>query len=143
MSPKLLLRSAAILLFIHFLGHTVGHLTWDDSEGALFDIVKTMKSESADFMGATRSLADYYNGYSLLMFGIFAYSIVQLWYISNQLQNYTQPFAPIMLFTGVMYLFFGIVESLCFFPFAAIVSGLAGVLCIIAYQLSKNKKLNI
>lgn len=132
MTPKLFIRTSAILIFIHLLGHTMGHLSWDDETGPLFSVVKEMKSHSAEFMGATKSLADYYNGYSLMIFGLFGMTILVLWILSNHSTTNQKLVRQILYPVGIAYLFFGIAEYLYFFPFAAIISILAGVSAILA-----------
>ncbi len=132
MTSKLLIRISAILIFIHLLGHTIGHLGWDDETGPLFGVVKEMKSHSAEFMGATKSLADYYNGYSLIMFGLFGMTILMLWILSNHSATNQKLVRQVLFPIGIAYLFFGVIEYLYFFPFAAVISILAGLSAILA-----------
>ena len=133
MKAKLLLRIAAGLILVHLLGHTVGHLTWDSPEDpTMKEVVTSMKSHKADFMGATKSMADYYNGYSLMIFGLFGMTILLLWFISGFVNDQRQIANRLLLPIGVVYLFFGITEYIYFFPFAASMSFLAGLLTILA-----------
>lgn len=128
MKSKLLIRISAILILVHLIGHTIGHLSWKDETGPHFGVVKQMISHQAEFMGATKSMADYYNGYSLLMFGIFAMTIVLLWILSNNTLTNTKMANQILYLIGVTYVFFGIIEWMYFFPFASAISLLAGLL---------------
>ena len=80
MKPKVLLRIAAGLVFIHLLGHGVGHKDWDKPEDPkMMDVVTAMKSYKGEFMGAIHSMADYYNGYSIMIFGLYGMTISLLW----------------------------------------------------------------
>ncbi|UIR57300.1 hypothetical protein LZQ00_05655 [Sphingobacterium sp. SRCM116780] len=130
MTAKRLIRISAILILVHLLGHTGGHLSWDKASGPLFGVVKEMKSHSAEFMGATKSMADYFNGYSLIMFGLFGMSILVLWTLSNHTFRSAKLVKQILYPMGVTYLAFGVIEFLYFFPFAAIISLLAGILML-------------
>ncbi len=139
MTAKLLIRISAILILVHLLGHTMGHIGWDDETGPLFGVVKEMKSHSAEFMGATKSMADYYEGYSFIMFGLFGMSILLLWILSNNTLTNQRIVKQLLYVIGFSYLFFGAIELLHFFPFAAIVSFLAGFFSILATLKLNNK----
>lgn len=88
MNTKNSIRVSIGLIAIHLFGHTMGHLGWDKPEDAkMQEVVSVMKSHSADFMGATRSMGDYYNGYSLILFVVFGLSIWLLWNFVKHLQK--------------------------------------------------------
>jgi hypothetical protein len=66
-SPTVFLRVAAVLSFLHCIGHTIGGVFSVDApsgtkEGA---VVAAMKSNHFDVMGATRSFWDFFIGYGL------------------------------------------------------------------------------
>lgn len=132
MSAKPGIRISAILILIHLLGHTGGHIGWDDPTVPLGDVVKTMKSHSAEFMGATKSMADYFQGYSLIMFGLFGMTIALLWILSVAVESNTKLVKQLLFPIGITYLLFGAIEYMYFFPFAAIISFLAGVFALYA-----------
>lgn len=133
MNSKMLLRIAAFCVFVHLLGHLAGHLMWDQPEDLkLLEIVNQMKSYQANFMGALKSMADFYEGYSLIMFGLYVLTISFLWILSNQTITNSKLVKQLALPIAAVYLYFGIVEYLCFFPFAAAMSFLAGFLTLIA-----------
>ena len=72
MKSKLLLRIACLLILVHLLGHSLGHLQWDKpKDPKMKEVVDMMKGYSTEFMGATKSMANYYEGYSLIMFFVF------------------------------------------------------------------------
>ena len=88
MKPKVLLRIAAGLILIHLFGHGVGHKDWDNpTDPKMMDVVTSMKSYQAEFMGAAHSMADYYNGYSIIIFGLYGMSIALLWLASGFVQE--------------------------------------------------------
>ena len=138
MKPKVLLRIAAGLILIHLFGHGVGHKDWDNpTDPKMMDVVTSMKNYQAEFMGAAHSMADYYNGYSIIIFGLYGMSIALLWLASGFVQEQPTIAIKILYPIGIAYLFFGVVEFIYFFPFAASMSFLAGVLTILSIFMAK------
>jgi len=138
MKAKVLLKIAAGLILIHLFGHGVGHKDWDKpTDPKMMDVVTVMKSHQSEFMGAVHSMADYYKGYSILIFGLYGMSISLLWFTSGFVQEHPAIANGILYPIGIAYLFFGIVEFIYFFPFAAIISFLAGVLTIVSIVIEK------
>src|SRR5260221_12106082 len=85
MKPKILLRIASIIMFLHDIGHTFGHLTWKQSpDPAKQEVIKQMTDNKFPFMGAVRSMSDYYDGYgcaltlALLLIAALAWGIDEL-----------------------------------------------------------------
>lgn len=133
MTAKLLLRIAAIVILVHLIGHTFGHFSWETPiDDKLNEIIESMKSYKTNFMGAARSMADYYQGYSLMFIGWYAMSVVMLWILSNNVQYHKSVVSALSLTIGVFYLFFGIAEWIYFFPFASIISLIAGATLLLA-----------
>ena len=133
MSAKVFIRVAAALILVHFLGHLAGHSIWDKPEDPkLMEIVTAMKSHQAEFMGATKSIADYYHGYSTLLIIVFAMTIAILWTASGSITEHKKALRGILLPIGVAYVLFGVIEYVYFFPFAASMSFLAGICVLIA-----------
>ena len=137
MKAKHFLRISAGLVLIHLIGHTLGHMGWDKPEDPkMKDVVDTMKNNSSEFMGATHSMADYFNGYSIILIGLLAMSIVLFWILSNHTETNQKLVNLIALIIGLGFIFFGTVEYIFFFPFAAIISLLAGILALMPYFTS-------
>lgn len=133
MNAKVLLRIAAVLLGVHLAGHTAGHLGWDKATTPeMATVIDGMKQLKEPFMGSLRSKADYFTGYSLIMFFVLAMSIALLWIAGNKVNDNKGVVAPLVYPVGIAYIGIGVVEFLHFFPFAACVSLLAGLLTIIA-----------
>ena len=138
MKSKTLLRIAAVLILVHLLGHTMGHLGWDKPEDPkMLEVVNTMKGYSSEFMGATKSMADYYNGYSLLMFVVLGMSFVVIWSVSTVIEK-LGPIGALLYPFGIGFILFGVIEFIYFFPFAAIISFLAGLAILIAGVRAKS-----
>ena len=133
MTPKALVRIASILIAIHLAGHTLGHLGWDKPEDPkMKEVVTAMKTHKAEFMGAVKSMGDYYNGYSLMIFGLFGMTMLILWFAGDFIHEHSAIAKRILIPIGITYLYFGIVEFIAFFPFAAGTSLLAGILTLLA-----------
>lgn len=140
MKAKVLLRIAAALILIHFIGHSFGHLSWDAPEDPkMMEAVTAMKTHKAGFMGAVKSFADYYTGYSFMIFGLFGLSILVLWSASGFIDKHSDIARKVLLPFGIAYLYLGVVEYLYFFPFAAAISFFAGVLIMLAITVAKPK----
>ena len=123
---------------IHLIGHAVGHTAWDKpADPKMMEVVTAMKNYEGEFMGAVHSMADYYKGYSILIFGLYGMSISLLWLASGFIQEHPVIADKILYPVGIAYLFFAIVEFMYFFPFAASVSFLAGVLTISSIVIAK------
>jgi hypothetical protein len=138
MKAKVLLKIAAGLILIHLIGHAVGHTAWDKpADPKMMEVVTAMKNYEGEFMGAVHSMADYYKGYSILIFGLYGMSISLLWLASGFIQEHPVIANKILYPVGIAYLFFAIVEFMYFFPFAASISFLAGVLTISSIVISK------
>jgi len=133
MTSKIFLRIAALMILVHLLGHAVGHFTWDKPEDQQMQgVVDTMLGYRANFMGATRSMGDYFNGYSLMMFFIYGMTISLLWSVSQFAESERSVTSRILYPIGIAYVAFGVIEFYYFFPFAAIMSLGAGILILLA-----------
>ncbi len=133
MKPKLLLKIAAILIFIHLLGHSAGHMSWKHPKDPKMQVVvNTMLDYKAPFMGASRSMGDYFHGYSLTLFFVFGMSICMLWLIAGFVNEQPLIAKKIGYPLGIAYLGIGIIEAVYFFPLAAGISLLAGLIVVVA-----------
>jgi hypothetical protein len=137
MNSKILLRIAVVVIFIQLLGHSVGHFIWDKREDPkMMEVVASMKNYSAPFMGATKSMADYYNGYSFVIFGLYGMTIVILWFASDFISKHKEIAKQLLIPIGIAYLFFGVIEFIFFFPFAASLGLLAGMLTLLSVTVA-------
>ncbi len=132
MSPKLLLRIAAILMLLHTIGHTIGALTSSEPPNARVGLViKGMETEHFDFMGRTTTLAQFYNGYGIIMIFVLLLISLQLWLLASALNK------SIIITFGVFLLIMAFCEYIYFFPFASLISLLAGIATLFAYYKIK------
>ncbi len=141
MKSKVLIRIAAFFVVSLLMGHTIGYIMWDKPEdNQMKTVVQSMKDISAPFMGTTKSMADYYNGNSLIIFGFHSLVIILLWisstYINSQRSIIVKILVPIIL----LYLFLGVIDFLYFFPLPTILSFLTAMLILIAIFINSKEK---
>ncbi|MDB5089007.1 MAG: hypothetical protein JWR09_3001 [Mucilaginibacter sp.] len=135
MKPKLLLRIAAVLMFLHTMGHTLGALTWKTAPNpAVGLVIKSMETNHFEFMGRSATLASFYDGYGFIMLLILLFIIILLWLLSADAGNSLS--ARLVPVLAVFLLSMGVIEYIYFFPFAAAISFIAG-LCTLASLFTK------
>ena len=138
MKSKILLRIACVLILIHLLGHSMGHLQWDKpKDPKMQEVVDMMKGHTTVFMGATKSMANYFEGYSIILFFVFGMTIMILWSVSGFIETNKSIAIKILYPIAITYLAFGVVEYLYFFLFAASISFLAGVCVFLGINSAK------
>jgi hypothetical protein len=138
MKSKILLRIAALLVLIHLLGHSLGHLGWDKPEDPkMKEVVNVMQGYKGEFMGASKSMADYFNGYSLILFFVFGMTIAILWVCSGFIENHRAIAIKVLFPIAFAYIGFGVIEYMYFFPFAASISLLTGIVSLLAITVVK------
>jgi len=138
MKAKWFLRIAAILIIVHLLGHAMGHMSWDKPDDPrMQEVVDAMKSYEGQFMGASQSMADYYRGYSLILFLVFVMSVMQLWIASGIIDEHSEAIKKFLYPVSMAYFGFSVIEFVYFFPFAASVSFLAALFTLLAVLLKK------
>jgi hypothetical protein len=134
MKPKLLLRIAAILMFLHTIGHTFGALTWKNApNAAVGQVIKEMETNHFEFMGRNTNIASFYEGYGYIMIAVLLFISVLLWKLSIEYNR-----GLIRLVAGFL-IILSVIEYICFFPFAAAFSLLAGICAAVAlFKYQKN-----
>ena len=133
MKPKILLRTASIVMILHDIGHMGGTLTWKQAaEPEKQQVIQQMTEHKFPFMGAMRSMGDYYDGYGFASaLAILLISAI-LWIVSSSLNQDPGLAKKILITVSAILLAWGINELIFFFPFAAAFSLLAMALTIIA-----------
>jgi hypothetical protein len=140
MKPKLLLRIAAILIFVHSVLHTFGFRTWKEAPDPIYkSTVDGMTGHKFPFMGAIHSLGDYYEGFGYsCSIALFLIAIV-LWFVSGETIHSANLSKKIIYAVGIALVAWGIDELIYFFPFAAIITLTAAVLTIASgFVIKKN-----
>ena len=84
MKPKLLLRIAAIVLFLHAIGHSMGTLTWQKPDGEIpVEVVQKMQEVRFDFMGTENTMASMFSGNGIAGIILLLLMSTILWIISD------------------------------------------------------------
>ncbi|HEY4289504.1 MAG TPA: hypothetical protein VGN00_20525 [Puia sp.] len=137
MNPKILLRIASVLMFLHMIGHSFGALSWKNApDPTVGRLISSMQTTHFAFMGRSVTLAGFYEGYGLTMIFVLLLISVVLWLLSTATGDLPARLLPLF---AVFLLFLGIIESIYFFPFAAGISLLAAVCTFIAWVIFRKK----
>lgn len=129
MKPKILLRAASCLMMLHTLGHSMGALNWKNSQDKTMQgVINAMLANKFLFMGASRSLGDFYEGYGLSMIFVLLMVTFLLWITAGEAATNPKLAAKILLPVLFFLVTLAIVEAVYFFPFAATISSVS-VIC--------------
>ena len=131
MKPKILLRIASILIFIHAVLHTIGFSGWK-TDPARQAVIQAMTGQKLPFMGTSRSMGQYYDGFGYATTIALLLIAVSLWIISGELGSKTLA-KKMTLTLAVILALWGGDEIVYFFPFAAGISLLSGLCCFWAF----------
>ena len=136
MMAKLLLRIAAAIMLVHCVGHTFGQLGWKkDPDPAKHDVIKQMTGPRFPFMGVSRNMGDYFDGYGYAATISMLLIVFILWFTSGQVASGAVFARQIILTMSVCLLFLAVNEFLFFFPAAAITTLLACICCFWSWYL--------
>lgn len=132
MRPKVFLRYAAVLMLLHTIGHSIGALGSSAPPNPGVGLVlRGMETEHFNFMGRTVTLAQFYNGYGIIMIFVLLMISIQLWLLSSAVNK------EMVLTLAVFLLVLAVCEFIYFFPFAALFSLLSGIAAMLAYYKVK------
>ena len=130
MKPKLLLRIAAILIFIHGALHTMGFSQWkQDPDPAKQQVIKQMTGQKFPFMGTSRNMGNYYDGFGYASSIALILIAVLLWVVSGELLTNPSLAKKAIVVISFALLCWATDEVIYFFPFAAgltLVSAICG-----------------
>ncbi len=138
MKPKILLRIAAVIMFTHGVLHTIGFTGWKTDPDRQ-DVVKAMNGPKFPFMGASRNIAEFYDGFGYASTIALLLIAVSLWIVSGELAS--KALAKKMILTlAVILVLWGGDEIIYFFPLAAGMSWLSGLCAFWAYFALAGRK---
>ncbi|MDO3642454.1 hypothetical protein [Mucilaginibacter sp. L3T2-6] len=131
MKPKIFIRISSALMLLHTAGHTIGALTWKQApDSTVARLISDMQSIHFAFMGRQVSLGSFFQGYGVINIFVLLFITVLLWLLSNAVGNtLTGKLLPVV---AIFLLLMGVSELIYFFPFAAAISLLAGMLALAA-----------
>jgi hypothetical protein len=144
MKPKILLRIAAILIFVHSVLHTYGFNTWKEAPDPVYKtIVDGMTSHKFPFMGTVRSLGNFYEGFGYAgSIALFLIAVV-LWFVSGETSRSANLAKKIIYAVGMALVAWGIDELIYFFPFASAITLTAAILTLLSgFVMKKNSQFN-
>lgn len=132
MKAKLLLRIASLVMLLHTIGHTFGALGWKKAPNdAVAKVIIGMQTNHFEFMGRSATLANFYEGYGIIMILVLLFVSLMLWFLS------TAPTIQLVTLSGIFLVTMAVAEYIYFFPFAAIISLTAGVCTLTALKVGK------
>src|SRR5471030_2277133 len=141
MKPKLILRTASIIILLHNAGHIMGTLTWKQTDDpAKIEVIKQMTDHKFPFMGTVRSMGNYFDGFGLATTLAFFLIAIILWIVSDTTEQNKGICKKIILTISIILLAWGIDELIFFFPFAAAFSLLASLLGFYSIALLNKQK---
>jgi hypothetical protein len=126
MKPKILLRIAAILIFIHAVLHTIGFSSWKrDPDPAKHQLIQLMTGQKSPFMGVMRNVGEYYDGFGYATSIALVLFAFLLWVTSGELLSNVSLAKKVTLILAFALLFWGADELIYFFPFAVSITWLS------------------
>ena len=141
MKPKLLLRIAAAIIFLHALAHTMGVYTWKNTNSHVpQDLIKQMTEQKFAFMGTTATMAAFYDGFGYASTIAMLLIVAILWILGSAPKKNAALSVKILWPAAAFLFLLGIDEIIYFFPMAAIFSFLAFLLTAFSiFKLSRSK----
>ena len=129
MKPKIILRIASISMFLHTVGHSIGALTWKEGpDPTIQQVVDEMISHKFNFLGALRSMGDFYEGYGITMIVVLLLMTVILWQLSTICIKYPTQVAYILGPISLSLLVIAMIEFKYFFFLPPTLTGIASIL---------------
>lgn len=141
MTPKLTLRIACGLMLFHVIGHSIGLGEWKrPADLVQRQIICQMIQHKFPFMGAKRSLAEFYEGFGYAATIAMLLIAVLFWVLASEINSDKRLAKKIITALAVGLIVWAADELIFFFPFAAINTLLAAGFGLFAlYLLAKQK----
>jgi hypothetical protein len=87
MKRSLLIRIAAVLIFLHTVGHTFGVFGSKPPTPAIARVLQDMEQNRFSFMGRSVSLAIFFEGYGVILIVALLFFSVVLWWLATQTES--------------------------------------------------------
>jgi len=128
MKPKILLRLAAVLILIHGILHTTGFSQWkQDPDPAKQEVIKQMTGQKFPFMGTSRNMGNYYDGFGYAgSIALFLIAIL-LWIVSGEFSANPSLAKKVIVVISFALLAWATDELIYFFPFAVGLTTVAAI----------------
>jgi hypothetical protein len=129
MTPKLLLRISSALIFFHAILHTMGQMQWKVAASPAYaEVVTQMTGPKFPFMGAERSMGEFFDGFGITVTIALLLVGCLLWALSDIAIAYGGAGLKLLIPVVVFLILLCVIEIIYFFAFAAVVTGLAAML---------------
>ena len=130
MTPKVLLRISAVSIFFNAAFHIYTHLQWKAlADPASVAVVNQLPDAKIALLGASHSLAEYFDGYGYIIAIFLVLVGALLWALSDISEKFPAPslklLIPLVLFLIVLFFY----TLILFIPVEAAFSALASALC--------------
>jgi hypothetical protein len=137
MKPKILLRIAAIVLFLHAIGHSMGTFAWQaDFSDIPSEVIAKMYQDQFNFMGKESTMASLFTGNGVSGLILLLLMSVLLWVVSGW--NNKQA-VSILWIIACSVVALAVSEMIYFFPMAYTFALLAAALVFFSiFKMSKN-----
>jgi len=123
-------------MLTHLIGHSIGQNGWKKNDDPVMrQVAHWMTGPRFPFMGVSRTMGDYFDGYGYTASITLATLALLLWLASSKVATQGQVVRSEILILALALLAFSAIEFLYFFPFAAIISCLAAVLTLISWGM--------
>jgi hypothetical protein len=121
--PVILLRTAAVLAFLHGVLHTIGGVFASPAPGAQADAAAVMKANHFDALGASRTYWDFFLGFGLLISITFFVEAAVFWQLGSLAKTTAKtnstPIRPMLAAFCVGYIASAVVSARYFFSVPA------------------------
>jgi len=140
MKPKLLLRIASVIIFLHAIGHTIGVYTWKDPKSLVpQQVIDQMTGQKFIFMGTNATMAAFYEGFGYASTIAMLLVVSILWITGTAVEKNASLSSKILWPVAAFLFLMGIVEIIYFFPMAVAFSFLAFLLTVVSiFKLNRS-----
>jgi hypothetical protein len=136
MTTKILLRIASLLMLFHLIGHSFGQNGWKkNTDPVMREVAHWMTGPKFPVMGVSRSMGDIFDGYGYIASISLALFAVLLWLASSKVMANGRAVQQEILVLGIALAGLSGIEFHYFFPFAAIISLVAGLLTLVSWGM--------
>ncbi|HEY4335989.1 MAG TPA: hypothetical protein VGM89_08830 [Puia sp.] len=87
MKRSILIRIAAVLMFLHTVGHTFGVFGSKPPTPAIARVLQDMDQNHFSFMGRSVSLGIFFEGYGVVLIVVLLFSSLVIWWLATQTES--------------------------------------------------------
>lgn len=137
MKTSTLLKIAAIIMFLYFVGHTAG-APWTPGEASAdMAVVEAMKSDHFPVIGVSRSYWDFYFGFGLIISVMQLVQAVILWQLGTLAKTDAARLRPIVAVLCASLVINAILSWMYFFIIPTVMAVLIAILLLLAFISAK------